>query len=908
MSDQMLDTASSDPGNLVPRPTQVSLDDLIQTFTESQLRAFQWVKDKLDSNEQVQAAIIGPAGTGKSYLLKGLIELCKSKNLVVSKLAPSGVAAHLIGGTTVHNMFALDIEYNSLLEEGTVQAAKVRKTDVLIIDEFSMLDYFLLCTAEGLCRKYGRKGCSSTPWAGRHVIMLGDPAQLPAVSQKDIFDSKLWSKFSILLLREVKRATDPVLCNILGKIRMGDCDEEVTSVLKSRVRPKDVSDIELQRTVVICSTRKECEELNSACIDRVEGNEVVYEALDSDHHGHPLREADLERLQRHRERLPDKLVLKVGARVVLRRNLNIEGGWVNGTLAVVTHLHDNCIIIRKLTNPSQRYPIPRFRQRITIPGASYSIMRQQFPLQLAYAVTVHRVQECTVQKAIVCLNDQFFESGQAYVALSRVRNLEDLILWDFDASAVYLSAFYKQLLHWCDYVDVIRPTKPQDVVEYPIREVNNEDDLMSVHSDEELPQKAPIPFSDAHNDDDVSEPQPKRKRGRPQKNPSEPSQSAKLPKQRKGRPRKEPIQSSQPAKASESGGPKRGRGRPKKQSLNALAAEAKQKQPQTTSAEPKRKRGRPRKLVSEFDNPTSSEPAQDEGPPPHKNPKTSETEVQVIPTVPVVSPLQQFHSHVYATMHGRSARRILRELSRNSVDSVCTDMLSDSTMYDSIVQELNGLPHVYASQYPHLQQDPIILSLFHPVLFHTFKPVVTTGDGSCMYHALSLVLTGTETYTDLMRLLAAYALVQHKQTVLSAIQDVYPTHSAANVRSVHTECIKEALDVRKWGTDYHLFALCHLFNRSIIHYNTMPNNARTFLGVSTAQQMADCFLSNEVDTQEQCISCTNVHEALLSNGDISQLPHPPVAIINNASYHWVALLPVTQSAMQHIDIEFLRNE
>ena len=74
---------------------------------------------------------------------------------------------------------------------------------------------------------YGRKGCSSTPWAGRHVIMLGDPAQLPAVSQKDIFDSKLWFKFSILLLREVKRATDPVLCNVLGKIRMGDCDEEV---------------------------------------------------------------------------------------------------------------------------------------------------------------------------------------------------------------------------------------------------------------------------------------------------------------------------------------------------------------------------------------------------------------------------------------------------------------------------------------------------------------------------------------------------------------------------------------------------------------------------------------------------------------------------------------------------------
>ena len=124
VSDQMLDTDSSDPGNLVPCCSHVSLDTLVQTFTESQLRAF-------ESNKQLLAAIVGPAGTGKSYLLKGLIELAKSNKLIV---APSGGAANLIGGTTVHNFFGLDIEYNSSLEEGTVQVAKVRKTNVLVID------------------------------------------------------------------------------------------------------------------------------------------------------------------------------------------------------------------------------------------------------------------------------------------------------------------------------------------------------------------------------------------------------------------------------------------------------------------------------------------------------------------------------------------------------------------------------------------------------------------------------------------------------------------------------------------------------------------------------------------------------------------------------------------------------
>ena len=140
-------------------------------------------------------------------------------------------------------------------------------------------------------------------------------------------------------------------------------------MLQTRLQSRDIATVDLDKTVVICSTVAECNEINSQCLERLQGNAVSYEACDTDHNGHDLRKADHERLQHCKNRLPDTLVLKVGARVVLRRNIDIDSGWVNGTLAVVTTLIDNCIVFRKLTNTAHRYPVPRFRQEVEIRGA-----------------------------------------------------------------------------------------------------------------------------------------------------------------------------------------------------------------------------------------------------------------------------------------------------------------------------------------------------------------------------------------------------------------------------------------------------------------------------------------------------------------------------------------------------------
>ena len=469
VTDQLLD--DQEGGCLLP-PHHVQLEEYTSKFTPSQERTFDWIRNAIQGGTQVLAAIVGPAGCGKSFVMGAIVAHLKQSNLVVTKLAPSGVAASLIKGTTIHNFFKMNINGKSSLENGTVDASVVKKTQVLIIDEFSMIDCTIFITIEQLCRRFSSKDARYKPWGGRHVLLFGDPAQLPPVSNTDIFNTKAWlNGFSVLQLKEVVRAKDPALSSALLKIREGIVDEEVASLLKSRLRPINVATVDLTHTVIICSRRAEVDVINAECLEHVKGTIQEYVAIDTDTNGQPLREADRLRLSRTAMRLPDVLALKDGCRIVLRRNLQISKGWVNGSMCEVLQMTPNCILVCKIGSPQDRYPVPRTKQRIDIQGASYSILRSQFPVQLAYAVTVHRVQGLTVDKAIVTLNHNFFASGQAYVALSRVRTVDSLTLWDYTPFAIKVAPYYKQLLQWCDSVDVIRlPHYDGPPVRYPDRE------------------------------------------------------------------------------------------------------------------------------------------------------------------------------------------------------------------------------------------------------------------------------------------------------------------------------------------------------------------------------------------------------------------------------------------------------
>ena len=145
---------------------------------------------------------------------------------------------------------------------------------------------------------------------------------------------------------------------------------------------------------------------------------------------------------------------------------------------------------------------------------------------------------------------------------------------------------------------------------------------------------------------------------------------------------------------------------------------------------------------------------------------------------------------------------------------------SISSALEVIVNEVNSLPIPYANMFPNMRQDTCASSRCHPLLLHVLKPVQTTGDGNCMYNALSLTLTGTEHYAHLIRLLCAYALVKYKDTIISAFADAFPTHTQSHHVQMYEAALLEAVQAYVWGTDYQLFPFSLLMNRPIFHYNT----------------------------------------------------------------------------------------
>ncbi|CAB4062055.1 PIF1 [Lepeophtheirus salmonis] len=340
----------------------------------------------------------GGAGTGKSFIIRKIIGSLPPETTYVT--ASTGVAAHQIGGTTLHSFSGIP-NYSVDVHKVAAQAEKKRgaawrKCKILIIDEISMVDGRYFETLEAVARIIRN---SDKPFGGIQLVLTGDFLQLPPVNE-----SKGKSVF-------LKRQSDPGFISLLNNLRFGKCTSMITKTLiETGKKAFDTSD-------GICATRlcthsADVDTINRLELKKLKNPSRIFKAIDTG------SSAALSLVEKEIE-------LKIGAQVMLTKNISISEGLVNGARGVVTQFEDTTgnPMIKFKSCGERRVTFEKWNYKCPSSGSLQT--RQQLPLRLAWAFSIHKSQGMTLDFVQVSLS-KVFEAGQAYVALSRAKDFSSL--------------------------------------------------------------------------------------------------------------------------------------------------------------------------------------------------------------------------------------------------------------------------------------------------------------------------------------------------------------------------------------------------------------------------------------------------------------------------------------------------
>ncbi len=399
--------------------------------------------------------VSGGAGCGKSFLLNYLRQNFSAFGFDVT--ASTGVAALNIGGTTIHSWAGIglanlpkeQILENLLSVRATKARARIKRVRALAIDEVSMLSSEVLEILDYVFRQIRQ---NDVAMGGVQILFFGDFLQLPPVNRfgekfNFCFNSNVWKKLNLnsFILQKSFRQNDEKFVRILNNLRFNNLDEDDIEALKLRLEAKDETSI--IRPTILTTHNVKVEEINQKKLQEIAKNEVVFTAKFQG------KEDKIEFLKKNLI-AQEILKLKVGAQVMMIKNTYQKEGIINGSLGIVRDF-----------SPKKSYPIVEFSEGkiLTINPEEWLYERydeakkttvidaamNQIPLILAWAMTIHKSQGLTLDKILCDLSD-VFSPGQAYVALSRAKNLDGVFLSKINFSKIKADNeaidFYRSLL------------------------------------------------------------------------------------------------------------------------------------------------------------------------------------------------------------------------------------------------------------------------------------------------------------------------------------------------------------------------------------------------------------------------------------------------------------------------------
>jgi ATP-dependent exoDNAse (exonuclease V) alpha subunit len=404
---------------------QIDIDDL--KLSEEQQETFDTIE-----NQSKNFFITGKAGTGKSSLLQ-YFKYKSKKRLVV--VAPTGVAALNVGGQTIHSLFCIPPTFLSKEKLNDLRVYPktkflLRNIDTVVIDEISMVRADLMDAIDYVLR-IARE--NDLPFGGVQIVMFGDLYQLPPViSDPELhryfshnfgghyfFNSDVW-KEALLEIRELTqifRQKDDKFKNMLDKIRCGNTSEEMLNELNQRAN----FPVPNEGVITLAPTNNSANSINSSHLSRIDKRLYTYKAL---------IDGELEKASFPTEEF---LKLKEGAQVMLLKN-DKQKRWVNGTLGFVKSLSESEV---KIDIDGITYSVPKetwnkiryyYNQSERTVDEEVISSFTQYPLKLAWAITIHKSQGQTYNSVAVDMGNGAFAHGQTYVAISRCRELETLYL------------------------------------------------------------------------------------------------------------------------------------------------------------------------------------------------------------------------------------------------------------------------------------------------------------------------------------------------------------------------------------------------------------------------------------------------------------------------------------------------